>query len=63
MGVGIVSEFPFNSREAWLDLVDHFDLRDEFANADGDYPLDVEHLVSEGCNWNSPCNSLRIGTV
>jgi superfamily I DNA/RNA helicase len=50
-GVGIVSEFPFNSREAWLDLVDHFDLRDEFANADGDYPLDVEHLVSEGCNW------------
>jgi superfamily I DNA/RNA helicase len=50
-GVGIVSEFPFNSREAWLELVDHFDLRDEFANGDGDLPLDVDHLVSEGCNW------------
>ena len=43
--------FPLIPEKYWLDLVDHFDLRDEFANADGDYPLDVEHLVSEGCNW------------
>jgi hypothetical protein len=50
-GAGVLPEFPFKSRETWLDLVEHFDLRDVFANSDGDLPIDIDSLVSEGCNW------------
>jgi hypothetical protein len=50
-GAGVLPEFPFKSREKWLDLVEHFDLRDDFANSDGDLPLDIDQLISESINW------------
>ncbi len=50
-GAGVLPEFPFNRAEAWLDLVDHFDLRDCFEDADGNVPENVDQLVKEGCQW------------
>jgi len=50
-GAGVLSEFAFIDYAAWLNMVEHFDLRDEFANSDGDLPLDVEQLVREGINY------------
>lgn len=37
----------------WMQLVERFDLRDEFANEDGDLPADVDELVKEGCKWTA----------
>jgi DNA helicase-2/ATP-dependent DNA helicase PcrA len=50
-GAGVLPEFPFTKQDAWLELVDHFDLMDEFANSEGDLPLDIDQLVGQGCNW------------
>ncbi len=50
-GAGVLPEFPFNRQEAWWDLVDHFDLRDEFENANGEFPPNVDDLVKKAINW------------
>jgi superfamily I DNA/RNA helicase len=58
-GAGVLPEFQFSNQAAWLDMVEHFDLRDDFANADGDLPLDVEQLVRDGINW--ACRLIKYG--
>jgi superfamily I DNA/RNA helicase len=39
------------SQQSWLDLVDHFDLQDVFANENGDMPYNIDQLIKEGINW------------
>ena len=50
-GAGVLPEFNFARAEAWWTLVDHFDLRDEFEDADGNMPPNVDELVKEAINW------------
>src|ERR1035441_1304627 len=58
-GAGVLPEFQFSNQAAWLDMVEHFDLRDDFANADGDLPIDVEQLVRDGINCS--CRLIKYG--
>lgn len=50
-GAGILAEFPYNRGEAWFQLVNHFDLRDEFEDAEGNLPDNIDLLVKESINW------------
>lgn len=50
-GAGILPEFKFSDQAAWLDLVDHFDLEEEFENSEGNLPPNVEQLVRKAINW------------
>lgn len=51
-GAGVAPDFPFNSKERWLDLVDHFSLEDEFAlDLNGKLPPDVKELVKVGLRY------------
>jgi DNA helicase II / ATP-dependent DNA helicase PcrA len=66
-GAGILPEFMFKNREAWLAMVDHFDLQDMFAE-DGGYgerelPPDVDDLIARGCNWTVACIKHGIGML
>ncbi len=50
-GAGILPSFAFNRVEAWMELVEHFDLEDVFVNENGEAPDNVAELVKSGCNW------------
>ena len=49
-GVGVLPAFPMGSAEAWMNLVDHFDLEDELCNQEED-PENLEDLVRSAINW------------
>ena len=49
-GVNVMPEFPMASQEAWLKLVDHFDLEDELFDGD-DMPWDLSSHIREAVNW------------
>lgn len=50
-GIGLVPEFKFGDKEAWYNLVDHFDMEEELIpNADNP-PPNLDELVRQGCNW------------
>lgn len=50
-GAGVLPEFPFKRSEKWYELIEHFDLRDEFEDADGNLPDNIEELLKEAVNW------------
>lgn len=50
-GAGVLPEFNFARIEAWWRLVDHFDLRDEFEDADGNLPDNIDDLLKEAINY------------
>jgi superfamily I DNA/RNA helicase len=49
-GVGVLPEFPMGSQEAWLKLVDHFDLEDELIEGDVE-PANLDHMLRQAINW------------
>lgn len=59
LGVGVLPHFAFNNLPKWMEMVEHFDLRDVFANSDGDLPLDIDQLVTDGLRWT--CLVIKYG--
>jgi superfamily I DNA/RNA helicase len=60
-GIGVLPEFPFNSREKWMELVDHFDLMEELIEDEENPPEPevLDDLVRQAINWT--CYVIRLG--
>jgi superfamily I DNA/RNA helicase len=63
-GVGVLPEFNFNRQEAWMNLIEHFDVQDELFSDNEDRELfDVDDLMNQGIVWTIACIKLGVKVV